>query len=234
MALYDVIGKTYAQTRRSDPRIAEKLLEILASSQVSTVADIGAGTGLIAIMLAQRTNNAKIDAVEIDEIACVQAAQNMKNSPWSSRLHTIHGAIQDFSKQTSAQYDLIVSNPPFFTGGTFSNAEDRKDVRHTVKLPNGDLLAATRNLLTENGKFCVILPTIEGLRFQERAQNYRLYCTKMTEVRSKHDKSVERVLLQFEKQSKPIEKNDLVIQYDKRNHYTEDYIKITGDFYLNM
>ena len=88
--------------------------------------------------------------------------------------------------------------------------------------------------LTENGKFCVILPTIEGLRFQERAQNYRLYCTKMTEVRSKHDKSVERVLLQFEKQSKPIEKNDLVIQYDKRNHYTEDYIKITGDFYLNM
>ena len=106
--------------------------------------------------------------------------------------------------------------------------------RHTIKLPNGDLLAAVRSLLSNDGKFCVILPTLEGLRFQERAQNYRLYCTKMTEVKAKHDKPVERVLLQFEKSPKPLLKNSLVIQFEKRNHYTDDYIALTGDFYLKM
>jgi tRNA1Val (adenine37-N6)-methyltransferase len=185
-------------------------------------------------MIAQRAKDAMIEAVEINQEACQQAAENMLASPWSSRLNAVCDAIQEFAKNTSKKYDLIVSNPPFFSGGTFSNAADRNEVRHTIKLPNGDLLAAVRSLLSENGKFCVILPTMEGLRFQERAQNYRLYCTKMTEVKPKHDKPVERVLLQFEKSPKVLEKNDLVIQFEKRNHYTDDYISLTGDFYLKM
>ena len=200
----------------------------------SNILDIGTGTGIIAIMLAQRTENAEIDAVEIDESACKQASENMLASPWSDRLFAINKAIQDFAANTAKQYDLIVSNPPFFSGGTFSNNENRNEVRHTIKLPNGELLSAVRSLLSENGKFCVILPTLEGLRFQERAQNYRLFCTKMTEVKPKQDKAVERILLQFEKQPQTLVSDSLVIQYDERNHYTDEYIALTGDFYLKM
>jgi len=80
----------------------------------------------------------------------------------------------------------------------------------------------------------VILPLIEGLRFKELAQNYSFHCTKMTEVKPKHDKSVERLLLQFEQNQKPLEKDELVIQYEKRNHYTDEYIELTKDFYLKM
>ncbi len=200
----------------------------------SNILDIGTGTGLIALMIAQRSPIALIDAVEIDPDACQQASKNMQASPWSDRVNAIEDAIQNYSKNTTKKYDLIVSNPPFFSGGTFSNSENRNLVRHTVKLPNGDLLAAARSLLTENGKFSVILPTMEGLRFQERAQNYRLYCTKITEVMPKHNLSVERVLLQFEKNPQPLIKNNLVIQYEERNNYTEDYIDLTGDFYLKM
>ncbi len=203
-------------------------------SAASTILDIGTGTGLIAIMLAQRTENAMIDAVEIDENACSQASQNMLASPWSDRLLAINEPIQEFAKNTDKKYDLIVSNPPFFSGGTFSSNLDRNEVRHTIKLPNGDLLSAVRSLLAENGKFCVILPTLEGLRFQERAQNYRLFCTKMTEVKPKQDKSVERILLQFEKKPQTLESSNLIIQFDKRNHFTDEYIALTGDFYLKM
>ncbi len=200
----------------------------------TNILDIGTGTGLIAIMLAQRTKKAMIDGVEINEEAFQQATENMKSSPWSDRLNAIGDAIQHYAKSTTKQYDLIVSNPPFFSGGTFSHIEYRNEVRHTIKLPNGDLLSAARGLLAESGKFCVILPTLEGLRFQERAQNYRLFCTKMTEVRPKHDKPIERVLLQFEKQPSPLVKSEIVIQYEERNHFTKDYINLTGDFYLKM
>ena len=198
------------------------------------ILDIGAGTGLIAIMLAQRAEDAQIDAVEIDNHACDQAGINMKASPWSNRLNNIESSIQDFAKLSNKEYDLIVSNPPFFTGGTLSDQNDRNNVRHTVKLPNGDLLSSVRRLLKKEGRFCVILPLIEGLRFKELAQNYNFHCTKITEVKPKHDKSVERLLLQFEQTAKPVVKDELVIQFEKRNDFTAKYIELTKDFYLKM
>ena len=202
--------------------------------EAKNILDIGSGTGLIAIMLAQRAQQAQIDAVEIDCHACDQARLNMEASPWSNRLKSIESSIQDFAKVANKEYDLIVSNPPFFTGGTLSDQNDRNNVRHTVKLPNGELLSSVRRLLKKGGRFCVVLPLIEGLRFKELAQNYNFHCTKITEVKPKYDKSVERLLLQFEQTAKPVIKNELVIQFEKRNHYTEDYIDLTKDFYLKM
>lgn len=198
------------------------------------ILDVGSGTGVIAIMMAQRATKAKVDAVEIDEAACITAIENMEKSPFANRLNTINEAIQDYAKFTRKEYDLVVCNPPFFTGGTLSSQSGRNNVRHTIKLPNGDLLSSVRRLLKRNGKFCVILPLIEGLRFKELARNYNLYCTKTTEVKPKHDKSVERLLLQFEKNPQPEVVDELVIQYEKRNDYTEDYIKLTKEFYLKM
>jgi tRNA1Val (adenine37-N6)-methyltransferase len=184
-------------------------------------------------MLAQRNEDALVHAVEIDAAACTQAVKNMENSPFSNRLTSFPVSIQDYSFKQE-KYDLIVSNPPFFSGGTLSNNSDRDAVRHTVKLPHGDLLVAVRSLLKPDGKFCVVLPRIEGLRFKEMAHRYHFFCTKITEVHSKKEKPVERLLLQFEKIEKPIEIDSLVIQKEKRNDWTQDYIDLTGAFYLKM
>ncbi len=200
--------------------------------QAQRILDIGAGTGLIAIMCAQRNEEAVIDAVEIDEAACEQANQNMQNSPWADRLHTVHRAIQDYAAIASQGYDLIVSNPPFFSGGTFSTNENRNNVRHTVKLPNGDLLMAARKLLNKEGRFCVILPYLEGLRFQEQAGHYGFYCTKMTSIHSKKDRPVERLILQFERAGREMEEDELVVYNDES--YTPEYVELTKAFYRDM
>lgn len=198
------------------------------------VLDIGTGTGLIAIMLAQRHETALIHAVEVEDNAYQQALENMAATPWRHRLQVFHASIQDFARNYEDTYDLILSNPPFFSGGTFSDKQDRNSVRHTVKLPHGDLLQAVRRLLSKEGRFCVILPYIEGLRFQEMADFYQLHCTKITEVFPKADKLVERLLMQFEKQPRPIEKDQLIIQHQGANDWTEAYIELTKAFYLNM
>lgn len=197
------------------------------------ILDIGTGTGLIAIMLGQRNAEAVVHAVEIDESACSQANENMQNVPWSDRLKALPVAIQDFAKTTNDQYDLIVSNPPFFSGGTLSDKQGRNEVRHTVKLPHGDLLSAVRNLLSANGKFAVILPLIEGLRFEELAKTYNLYGTQKTEVLPKKDSNVERLLLQFERVEKEVITNQLIVQKsDEANDWTEEFKALTGMFYL--
>jgi tRNA1Val (adenine37-N6)-methyltransferase len=203
---------------------------------VNSVLDIGTGTGLIGIMLAQRAAHARIDCVEIDRSAYEQAAENIARSPWAERLQAIHAPVQEYAQQQPRQYDLIVSNPPFFSGGTFSAKGNRVNVRHTVKLPHGDLLSVARDLLAPQGRFSVILPYLEGLRFKELARNYNLYCTKSMEVLPKADKPVERLLLQFERQPRQLAGREerLVIQYDTRNDWTEEYIALTGAFYLKM
>jgi len=203
-------------------------------SNSKSILDIGTGTGVIAIMAAQRTEDAIIHGVEIDEAAFVQAQSNMNKTPWKDRLTPFHQSIQDFTRESTHKYDLIVSNPPFFSGGTLSDNLSRNEVRHTVKLPNGELLNCARRLLAPGGCLAVILPYIEGLRFQEQAESYGFYCNKITEVHPKAGKPVERLLLEFSMVQKDLVKEELIIQFDKRNDYTEDYITLTKEFYLNM
>lgn len=198
------------------------------------ILDIGTGTGVIAISLAQRTDQSIIHAVEIHTESSEQAAENMQACPWSDRLEVFNESIQNFAKTRRQEYDLIVSNPPFFSGGTFSQEQDRTNVRHTTKLPHGDLLTCARNLLNPGGRFCVILPFIEGLRFQELAATYHLYCTKMTEVSPRPGKEVNRLLLQFERSPGPLEKDSIAIRQSDSDEWTEEYVKLTGDFYLKM
>lgn len=198
------------------------------------ILDIGAGTGLIAIMLGQRNAEAEIHAVEIDDSAVVQAQENMQNAPWANRLSVFHQSIQDFSDTPTTPYDLIVSNPPFFSGGTFSFNQDRNSVRHTVKLPHGDMLRAVQKLLAKDGKFCVILPFVEGLRFQELAASFHFYCTRVTEVLPKSNKPVERLLMQFELESNTPQREQLIIQQEGPNEWTEAYQDLTRAFYLKM
>lgn len=196
------------------------------------ILDIGTGTGLIALMLAQRST-ATIHAVEVEEGAWKQAAENFNNSPWNDKVEAFHISIQDYARSSRNAYDLIVSNPPFFSGGVFSADQERANVRHTIKLPNGDLLSAARNLLSKEGRFCVILPVIEGLRFKEMATNYGLYCNKLTEVVPMKGKSANRLLMLFEKTQKDLVEDQFVV-WESKDQYSKAQIELTKEFYLHL
>ncbi len=206
------------------------------TDKIQKVLDVGTGSGVIAIMMAQRIPNAMVHAIEIEEAAYIQAAANMEGCEWSDRLQPIHQSIQDYAKLSREEYDLIISNPPFFSGGTFSLDENRTNVRHTVKLPHGDLLSAARKLLSKEGKLCIILPYIEGLRIQEVAKTYRLYCSKITEVVSRPGQKAERLLMEFKKaECAEIVKDEMSIYGEaKGKKYSEKYIELTKAFYLKM
>jgi tRNA1Val (adenine37-N6)-methyltransferase len=200
--------------------------------------DIGTGTGIIALMMAQRNPDLNIDAVEIDADAADQAIGNVLTSPFSDQIEVYESSIQEFMSQAgyADSYDLIVSNPPFFTGGTLSESQSRAAVRHTVKLPHHDLLQAVRQLLTLDGLFCCVLPHLEGLRFIELANRAGLYVQKQMLVHSYKDKPVERMLLCFGRRAVETVSTSFVI-YDsvptKDNRgYSAEYQELTKEFHI--
>lgn len=198
----------------------------------NTALDIGTGTGLIALMLAQRSQQVMVDAIDIDKDAYEQAKENASQCSWFDRIAVHHCSIQDFAATKPKLYDLVVSNPPFFSGGTLSHDQDMALVRHTVKLPHGDLLTAVRSVLSEKGKFCVVLPYIEGLRFMEIAKTYRFFCHRITEVKGKKEKPTERLLIELGFAELHCEKNQLTIQENEKD-WTPQYVALTQAFYLN-
>ncbi|MEP7266708.1 MAG: methyltransferase [Saprospiraceae bacterium] len=201
---------------------------------VNTVLDIGTGSGLIALIIAQRIGeNANIHAIDVDKNSILQAKGNFKNSPWASVFTLHHQSIQDFARTFDAKYDLIISNPPFFTGGMMSENDAKNDARHTIKLPHGDLLLAVDRLLHDKGKLVLILPYLQGLRFMEISQTYRLFASKITEVISKQGKTVERLMIEFSRTKKNHFQNQLLV-YEEGTQYTEEYKALTKDFYLNF
>jgi tRNA1Val (adenine37-N6)-methyltransferase len=200
------------------------------------VLDIGTGTGVIALIIAQNNPEAIVDGIEIDADSAAQAEMNFNQSPFKSRLKVIHDAIQSYSEIHDGIYDLLVCNPPFFTGGTLSEVNGRNAARHTVKLPHAELIHAARKLLHEEGRLNLILPYIEGLRFEELAKSYGFYAKKITEVITRPNKPIERLLMSFSKQEGVIEKDSITIQKDSplRNDWSEEYKSLTQDFYLNL
>jgi tRNA1Val (adenine37-N6)-methyltransferase len=200
----------------------------------TNILDVGTGCGIIAIMIAQRNEEANILGIDIDEAASKQAKDNMAATSWGGRLKAQAISIQQLNRTSTQKFDLIVSNPPFFSGGTFSNNQDRNNIRHTIKMSHSDLLRSAQNMLTPNGRFEVILPFLEGLRFIEMAETYNLYCQKQTSVYPKKDKRIERLLLSFGFEKKELVESSIVIQHEERNDFTKEYIDLTKDFYLKM
>jgi tRNA1Val (adenine37-N6)-methyltransferase len=197
------------------------------------ILDVGTGSGVIAMMLAQRSSQSRIVGVEIDENSFYEARANMEVSEWSENLEAVLGSIQEYSKEATNQFDLIVSNPPFFSGGTLSATQKKTDVRHAIKLPHSELLRAAYHLLDENGVFSVVLPYIEGLRFIELAEQYRFFLSQVTEVRSFPDSPVERLLISFRKNQTEVSRDSLSIR-DSKKDFSEEYRQLTKDFYLKF
>jgi tRNA1Val (adenine37-N6)-methyltransferase len=203
-------------------------------SKVNRALDIGTGTGVIALMIAQRNQNALITGIDIDENSSIEALENVRNSIFNEQVEIKNISIQEFAISSPYIYDLIVSNPPFFTGGTFSANENKANVRHTIKLPHGDLLNAVNLLLSPHGNFSLVLPYIEGLRFIELAERSKLYVSDITEVRHRTAKPIERLLLNFKKNKQVINKDELYITTDGANNYSEKFQDLTKDFYIHF
>ncbi len=204
-------------------------------SGVRTALDIGTGTGLIALMLAQRTEataySAQITGVDLDQGSCVCAGMNMACSPWSERLTVVQMPVQDFARTTPAQYDLIVSNPPYFTGTVVSPDVGRRLSRNIAALSPGDLLESVDLLLQAKGRFCTIVPPAEGKRLCEWGAGMGLYCTRYVEIYTRKGKPVERLLLQFERNPYCFMRSELTI-YEGGETRSPAFRQLTSAFYL--
>lgn len=199
-----------------------------------SVLDIGAGTGIIALMIAQRSFAEQIDALEIDEEAYEQAVDNFENSPWSDRLFCFHAGLDEFVEEPEDEYDLIISNPPFYTENYKSENEQRDLARFVDALPFEDLIEAADLLLSEKGIFSVIIPYKEEERFIALAKDFDLFPAKITRVKGTPTTEIKRSLLAFRRdltENLPID--ELTIE-TSRHIYTEEYINLTKDFYLKM
>lgn len=198
-----------------------------------SVLDIGTGTGIIALMLAQRLQEQgvvfQVDAAEIDPSSAATARGNFAQSDWAAQLHVWEGPVQELPGM--GKYDLIVSNPPFFAETILSPDQARRQARSTVTLHFSDLIETVLRLMAPNGRFCVVLPMQEGQRLYQMATPMGLYLTRCTTVFSKKGKVPERMLLQLERNPYPFKRDELLI-YEGLNTYSEAYQKLTKDFYL--
>lgn len=199
-----------------------------------SVLDIGAGTGILSLMIAQRSNAEQIDALEIDEDAYEQAVENFENSPWSDRLFCFHAGLDEFMDEPEDEYDLIISNPPFYTEDYQSGDEKRDLARFADALPFEDLVEVAALLLSEEGIFSVIIPFKEEEKFVALAKEYDLFPIKITRVKGTPSTEIKRSLLAFSRnETANFPVDELVIE-TSRHVYTKEYISLTKDFYLKM
>jgi tRNA1Val (adenine37-N6)-methyltransferase len=200
----------------------------------NSILDIGTGTGIIALMLAQRSEAGQIDAIEIDEDAYEQAVDNFENSPWGETLFCFHAGLDEFVEEPEDEYDLIVSNPPFYTEDYYSNNEQRDLARFADAMPFEDLIEAADLLLSENGIFAVIIPFKEEEKFIDLCAEVELYPIKVTRVKGTPTTEIKRSLLAFKRYELSVLTADELIIETARHQYTEEYIALTKDFYLKM
>ena len=198
-----------------------------------SILDIGTGTGVIALQLAQRSEAELIDAVEIEASAHHQAVENFENSPWSDRLFCYHAPLMEFAEEIDEQYDLIISNPPFYSNAFASKDRHRNTARLTSALSFDDLLASTSKLLAKQGRFAVIIPFDQEEHFSELARHYKLFTNRILRTKGSPHSDFKRSLIEFSFFETNAEIQELIIE-NSRHNYTEDYIEIVKDFYLKM
>jgi tRNA1Val (adenine37-N6)-methyltransferase len=198
-----------------------------------SILDIGAGTGILSLILAQRSNAFQIDAIEIDEDAYEQCVENFESSPWGDKLFCFHAGLDEFMEEPEEDYDIIISNPPFYTEDYKTENEQRDLARFSDALPFKDLVEAVNLLLSENGIFAVIIPFKEEEKFIALAKDFELHPFKITRVKGTPTTEIKRSLLAFSKTQKQTLIDELIIE-TARHQYTEEYIDLTKDFYLKM
>ncbi|MBQ4162283.1 MAG: tRNA1(Val) (adenine(37)-N6)-methyltransferase [Parabacteroides sp.] len=198
------------------------------------ILDVGTGTGLIALMLAQRSS-AQIHAIDIDEAACLQATENVANSPFSKRVEIIHKDLETYCHSCSSQYDLIVSNPPYFVDSLKCPDRQRNTARHTDTLSLESLLRDCHQLLTPKGVIALILPYDRKESLLQGIGKEQLFLSKEVDVVPVIGALPKRMLIELRKEQpiEPVVPTTLTIEI-ARHQYTEAYIELTKAFYLKM
>lgn len=203
-------------------------------ARVNRVLDIGAGSGLLALMLAQRTDDqVTIDAVELDADAAAQAAENIAESPWAHRIKIHMADVQQWLTQENSRYDLIISNPPYYEQGVECATPQREQARYTTTLDHGTLLSCAAEAITEEGFFCVVLPESIGNAFTEQALSMGWHLRLRTDVAETDLRPPHRVLLAFSPRAGECFTDRLIIRGPEQQ-YSEGYTALTQAFYLFM
>lgn len=201
------------------------------------VLDIGCGTGLLCLMTAQRNESAEIVGIDIDEDAVRGATQNVEASKWSGRITIVGKSLREFIATVPSTFDKIITNPPYFEDSLKAPKASRTLARHTDSLPFTELASSVSTLLSDDGSLSIILPTDAHDKFEKIAEQYGLYLRKKTLVYPKPGAEAKRTVGEFVKcgmQNAECEINELTIETDVRHQYTEDYIKLTKEFYLKF
>lgn len=196
-----------------------------------TILDIGSGTGLISLMMAQRFEKAEIHSIEINKDAALESAFNFNQSEWNDRLQSVHLSFLDY--QSDLKFDLIISNPPFFSGKTQPKTNKRKLARHDESLSINDLITKSETMLNQDGVIGLVLPfdRLDGLK--NFIDKIPLYINRICLVKGNPDSPVKRMLVELSKQKDELKKEVLIIE-KARHQYTDEYISLCKDFYLHF
>ncbi len=213
-------------------------------SEAKRIFDIGTGTGVIALMLAQKNSQAVIDAIDIDKGAYTQAKENFEQSPWSNRLTAIHTTLQKLAvgfpspsgegaRGADEVYDIIISNPPYFVDDFKTDNHQKNIAKHSTALTYHELLNGINRLLSAKGKAFLVIPVFNLQLIETIAVGENLYITKLTEVTAVAGKNPYLALVELRREKAEYIKASLVIQ-DAQGNFTEGYKQLTKDFYLKF
>ena len=200
------------------------------ASEHCRILDIGSGTGLIALMLAQRFPAATIAAVELDAAAAEEAALNFSESPWAHRLSLYQGDIGKF--RSAELFDLVVANPPFFVDSLHGPYSARNAARHTASLPTEKLLCSVNCLLADHGTFCAIVPWQQHSAVINQAQHHQLHVAEICDVRPTPEKPAHRTLLNFQRIPAAVPERSQIVVESSRHNYSAEFSELTKAFYL--
>ena len=198
----------------------------------SRVLDVGTGTGLIALMIAQRTKEVRLDALEIDPSSAGQAEENFRSSPWKERLTCLPSSFQEYTSQCKILYDLIICNPPFFSASSKTPSSEKNLARHDDSLSLGDIFRGSRALMKDNSIISMILPLHKDAQALELGREHQMYCKRKTLVTPAPGKPIHRVLLEFSLLPGICQEEELTIETEIRHKYTDKYLELTSEFYL--
>lgn len=200
---------------------------------VQAVLDVGTGTGILALMAAQRSN-AMIVAVEPDQASFLQAGHNIADSPWHERINIVNNTLQDYLPEHGLRFDTIITNPPFFNASLPNPDARTAATRHTLTLTHIELLETAHRLLAPGGTLQLVLPVAEAILFEEMASSAGLYCSRKLIVRPTPSLPPARVLMTLSGNNEGCEESEIVIEKGGRHIYSEDYVSLTKAFYLKF
>lgn len=204
------------------------------TENVSEALDIGTGTGLIAIMIAQRSPGVRITAIEPHRESVVQAIENVKKCPWSDRITVHETDLNAFCSDLPGKFDLLVTNPPYFRNSLLNPDKAKSAARHASSLTPDEIINASLKLLNDEGSLQLILPFEEGSMFIAGAALAGLFCSRIIKVKPHPDGKIIRMIMKFERTRRPVHESFLTIETGIRHSYTDEYKNLIKDFYLKF